>query len=358
MSNKLGVDKIALFLPVPEVQFEPHFPATVQNPVNAATGEPLRHNQLYRAGGHTITGQKAHYNTKDFQFTIAPDRGGGAANCILQFSAGAFSDSNEVPLDRDRVIECARDARIALSDVGVDFPIDKARLVRLDLAKNIELSHPVASYAPVFQALSTRKSVNKMDFGGTGFVAGNGQRQWAFYDKGEEMHAKGHELAECPINTLRPELRMLKGRVIQSTLGSQTLDGLQSAWETLHAVYNHELERDIFRPKMEEKTEASLDFYQEACFVMDGPSARKWQAFKSDVTPLLLVERFGLDHAKHFVASFLVEDPFSATGKRQVKRMHAELEKADYAIRMGDAAPDGTPLKELYRELRKAVMAE
>jgi hypothetical protein len=91
---------------------------------------------------------------------------------------------------------------------------------------------------------------------------------------------------------------------------------------------------------------------------MDGPSARKWQAFKSDVTPLLLVERFGLDGAKHFVSSFLVEDAFSASGKRQVKRMNLELEKADYAIRMGDAAPDGTPLKELYRELKKAVMAE
>jgi hypothetical protein len=41
-----------------------------------------------------------------------------------------------------------------------------------------------------------------------------------------------------------------------------------------------------------------------------------------------------------------------------LKRIYAELEKADYAIRMGDAAPDGTPLKELYRELKKAVMAE
>jgi hypothetical protein len=358
VSNKLGIDKIALFLPVPEVQFEPHFPATVQNPVNAATGEPKHHQQLYSTGGHIITGQRAHYNTDDFQFTIAPDRGGGAANCILQFSAGAFSDSNEVPLDRDRVAQCARDVRNSLLDVGVDFPIDKARLVRVDLAKNVELSQPVASYSPVFQALSTRKSVNKLDFGGTGFLAGNTQRQWAFYDKGAEMAAKGRELAECPVNTIRPELRMLNGRVIKATLGSQTLDGLQSAWEMLHAVYIHELERDVFRPKMEEKQAASLNFYDEARFVADGPAKHKWQAFKGDVGVLLFVKENGLDAAKHFAASFLVEDAFSPTGKRQLKRIYAELEKADYAIRMGDAAPDGTPLKELYRELKKAVMAE
>jgi hypothetical protein len=358
VSNKLGVDKIALFLPVPEVKFEPHFPATVQNPVNAATGEPKHHQQLYSTGEQIITGQRAHYNTKDFQFTISPDRGGGPANCILQFSAGAFSDSNEVPLDRGRVAQCARDVRISLLDVGVDFPIDKARLVRVDLAKNVELSHPVACYSPVFQALSTRKSVNKMDFGGTGFVAGNTQRQWAFYDKGEEMAAKGHELAECPINTLRPELRMLKGRVIKTTLGSQTLDGLKSSWEMLHAVYNHELERDVFRPKMEEKQEASLNFYDEARFVLDGPAKHKWTAFKGDIALLLLVEKMGLDAAKHFASVYLVEDSTTATGKRQVKRIFGELEKADYALRMRDDAPDGTPLKELYRELRKAVMAE
>jgi hypothetical protein len=358
VSNKLGVDKIALFLPVPEVQFEPHFPATVQNPVNAATGEPKHHQQLYSTGEQIITGQRAHYNTPDFQFTIAPDRGGGPANCILQFSAGAFSDSNEVPLDRDGVARCARDAGSSLLAAGVDFPVDKARLVRLDLAKNIELSHPVACYSPIFQALSTRKSVNKMDFGGTGFVAGNGQRQWAFYDKGEEMHAKGRELAECPINTLRPEFRMLKGRVIQSTLGSQTLGGLQSAWESLHGVYKRELERDVFRPKMEEKAQASIDFYQEARFVMEGPLKRKFQAFTNDVGLLHMVESLGLDGAKHFAACYLVEDVTTVTGKRQARRIYTLLEKADYAIRMGDDAPEGTPLKELYRELRKAVMAE
>jgi hypothetical protein len=358
VSKHLGVDKIALFLPVPDVKFEPHFPATVQNPVNAATGEPLRHNQLYSTGEQIITGQRAHYNTKDFQFTIAPDRGGGPANCILQFSAGAFSDSNERPLNKHMVTLCAHDVRNELLAVGVDFPTDKARLVRLDVAKNVELSHPVACYSPVFQALSTRKSVNKLDFGGTGFLAGNTQRQFAFYDKGAEMLAKGHEMAECPVNTLRPELRMLNGRVIKNTIGSQTLDGLQSAWDMLHAVYVHELERDVFRPVMEQKAEATLNLYDEARFVLDGPSKRKWSAFKDDLGLLFLVKEQGLDAAKHFVVSFLVEDPTSASGKRQAKRIFAELEKADYAIRMGDAAPDGTPLKELYRELKRVVMAE
>jgi hypothetical protein len=64
-----------------------------------------------------------------------------------------------------------------------------------------------------------------------------------------------------------------------------------------------------------------------------------------------------LDGAKHFAACYLVEDAFSPTGKRQLSRIYAELEKADNAIRLGDDAPDGTPLKELYKELRRAVLS-
>jgi hypothetical protein len=358
LSNTLGIDKIALFLPVTDVSFEPHFPATIENPVNAATGEPKSCQQLYYNGETTLTGRKAHYNTDDFHFTIAPDRGGGPANCILHWSAGAFADSNEVPMDKERVSQTTRDVRNQLCAVGVDFPMEKARLVRVDIARNVELAHPVACYSPVFQALSTRKSVNKTDFGGTGFLAGNTQRQIAFYDKGAEMHAKGHELAECPINTLRPESRYLRGRVVRESLGFETLDGLKSAWETLHPAYIHSLERDVFRSKMEEKAKSTLDFHEEARFVMDGGAKRKWHAFTGDIGLLHMVERMGLDAAKHFVACFLVEDAFSAAGKRQIKRMHAELEQADHAIRMGDDAPEGTPLKELYRELKRATLSK
>ncbi len=358
MSKPVGIDKIALFLPVTEVKFEPHFPATIENPVNAATGEPKSHQQLYFNGETIMTGRKAHYNTPDFHFDITPDRGRGPANCILHWSAGAFSDSNEVPLDKERTAQIARDVESALFAVGVTFPMDKARLTRVDIARNVELAHPIACYSPVFQALSTRKSVNKTDFGGTGFLAGNTQRQIAFYDKGAEMHSKGHELDECPVNTLRPECRYLRGRVVRESLGFETIDGLKSAWETLHPAYIHSLERDIFRAKMEEKAQATLDFYQEARYIMESSSQRKFQAFKGDVGLLHMVESMGLDAAKHFASCFLVEDAFSEAGKRQLKRIYAELGQADHAIRMGDDAPDGTPLKELYRELKRATLSK
>ncbi len=356
MSKKIGIDKITLFLPVSEMKIEPHFPAKIHNTQNAATGQMNSVHHLFHNGERHISGQRATYNTDDFQVTIAPDRGGGPPNCLVQWSARAFHRSNEVPLDRKDVAECARDVGFALDDVGMHFPMEKARLVRADLAQNVRLEYPVEVYTPVFGALRARKSVDKQDFGGTGFLMRNTQRQIAFYDKGAEMLAKGAELCDCPINTIRPEVRLMKGRVVRDTLGVETLEDLNRGWDKISGAYKESLERDVFRETMEGKLGAALDFYQEARFIMDSEYTRKWQAFKSDATPMMLVERFGLEFAKHFVEFNLVDDPSTPSGKRQVKRMHAELDKADFAIKMSEETFKETPITALYRELKRACL--
>ncbi len=358
MSKPIGIDKIAVFLPVADLKIEPHFPAKIHNTENAATGRMTSVNHLFHNGERNVSGQRATYNTDDFQLTIAPDRGGGAPNCILQWSGRAFSGSNEVPLDCERLSEVASRVKTELQSVGMDFPIDAARLVRCDLAKNVELSQPVAAYTPVFGALQGRKSMDKQDFGGTGFLMGNTQRQVVLYDKGAEMHAKGAPLDECPINTLRPEARLMKGRAVRSALDAETLPDLLRGWEKIPVAYMHSMEQDVFRVKLEKKIGAALDFYQEARFIMDSEFSRKWQAFKSDVGLLMLVDKFGLEFAKQFVAFELVDDSTTVAGKRQIKRMHAELDQAAFAIKMSDTAPDRTPLQQLYAELKKATLSK
>jgi hypothetical protein len=260
-------------------------------------------------------------------------------------------------MDRDTVADTAARVTRELEAAGLFFPMKKARLVRVDPAKNFELSHRIASYTPVLGALQGRKSMNKQDFGGTGFLMGNTQRQVCFYDKGAEMHAKGLELAECPQNTLRAECRWMKGRVVRDALGAETLEDLRRGWEKIPGAYAHSMEQDVFRPKMEKRIGAALDFYEEAKFIMDSEFLRKWQAFKSDVGLLMLVDKFGLEFAKEFVAFELVDDSTTVAGKRQIKRMHAELEQAAFAIKMSDDAPDRTPLQQLYKELRRAVLS-
>jgi hypothetical protein len=356
LSKSIGIDKIALFIPVAEVKIEPHFPAKIHNTENAATGRMTSHQQLFFNGERYLTGQRATYNTDDFQLTIAPDRGGGAPNCILQWSGRVFSGSNEVPLDRERLSDVARRVEVELRDVGLSFPVDKAQLTRVDLAKNVELSQPVAAYTPVFGALQGRKSMNKQDFGGTGFLMGNTQRQVAFYDKGAEMHAKGMELDECPINTVRPEARLMKSHSVCGALGAEKLPDLLRGWEKIPGAYMHAMEQDAFRPKMEKKIGAALDYWEHARYIMDAAYSRKWQACKSDGFALMVVHQMGLEQAKTWAAFEMVEDADSPTGKRQIQRMHAELEQAAFAIKMSESAPDRTPLQQLYQELKRAVL--
>jgi hypothetical protein len=145
---------------------------------------------------------------------------------------------------------------------------------------------------------------------------------------------------------------------VVAALGAETLPDLLRGWEKIPSVYTHAMEQDVFRDKMEKKIGAALDFYQEAEFIMEGEFLRKWQAFKSDATPMMLVERFGLEFAKQFVAFELVSDPDSAAGKRQIKRMHAELDQAAFAMKLSEATADRTPLRELYRELKLAVLSQ
>ncbi len=356
MSSQLGIDKLQLLLPVSEVAFRPDFPAIVEKPINAATGEYLRDRLLYQAGDLQVTGAKAHYNSENFNLSILPHRDGGSSLVLVHFSGGAYNDTNLLPMDADQTLEAARAVQDELDFLGCDFEVEKAKITRLDIARNVKLSHPVACYAPAFSALNCRKRVDKMDFGGTGFLVGNKGWEIGFYDKGAEMHEKGIELAACPENTLRPEVRYKKSQTVREATGVETLADLKEKWLGLKDSYLSSLTRDVFRPKMEAKTEATLDFYQEARFVLDGASQRKWQAFKSEVGLLLLVRDMGLEAAKHFATNHLVADPDSEAGIRQIARQNAELVGADYALRMQHEAPSGTLVKELYRELKRKTL--
>jgi hypothetical protein len=118
LSSQLGIDKLQLLLPVDEVMFEPHFPATVDKPMNAATGECLHDRTLYTAGGSTITGRKAYYDGKTFQLDIVPHRQNDSSLVLVHFSAAVEGGSNLEPLDLERTIRASREVESKLKDVG------------------------------------------------------------------------------------------------------------------------------------------------------------------------------------------------------------------------------------------------
>jgi hypothetical protein len=170
------------------------------------------------------------------------------------------------------------------------------------------------------------------------------------------MEEKGHEKAACPVNMLRPELRLKKTSTVREALSCDSLADLPKHWAELSTAYRRHLTRDVFKPKEEAAIDRTLDAYDMATAIVEGPFARKWQAFKSQSMPLYLIQEMGLPTAKHFVAENLGFDGDTEAGKKQIYRIHRELEQAEFALRNNHFAPTGCKVKELHWELRGAVM--
>lgn len=338
------------------MRFAPEFSATIANSMDAATGELKGNRVLYRAGDREFSGLRAYLNTENFNLTILPPSQGVESVCTLHFSAGAYSETNLEPLGLEATLNAARCVTKELRELGAEVDLECAMVTRLDIARNVELSHPVRCYSPCFAALGTRRKVDKADFGGTGFLIGNKTWEIGFYDKGAEMREKQHAPEFCPVNTLRPELRLKKARVIRDAVGCDRLTDLPSVWKNLPDAYRGGLERDVFRARPEAAIDQSLNAYEMAQEVLDGDFSRKWQAFKQQTGALWLVHNMGLEMAKWFVEEKLEYDAETDSGARQLRRIHRELEAADFALKSDGYTEADLPVRDLYRELKRRVL--
>ncbi len=357
MSSSIGLDKLGFLLPVEDVAVSPDCAARVGSAINAATGESMTPRTLYRdTSGREVVGNIASLNTPNYQFGIKPDRAGSGSLALLQFSAGAFSKNNLEPLDRERTMEILRRVERDLDERGVKLKLERAKLIRVDVAKNVVLSRPVACFAPALAASGASKRTRKLDFGGTGFVVGNKSWEIGFYDKGEEMKEKGYDPAECPVNSLRAELRFMKIHPTCVRDVDRTVPNLLKGWKTLEADYNQAMRREVFRPKLEKAKKQTPDFKQLAGEVKQTGERCLWQRFKSEAMLMLLVEHYGLEGAKNFAATEFGFDASTKAGKRQIERMHAELERAAFAVQMAGKNENGDQILALYEELSAKIL--
>jgi hypothetical protein len=81
-----------------------------------------------------------------------------------------------------------------------------------------------------------------------------------------------------------------------------------------------------------------------------------WQRFKSEAMLMLLVQDMGLEAAKEFAATEFGFDSGTKSGKRQIERMHAELERAAFAVQMAGKNENGDQILALYEELSAKIL--
>jgi len=345
-------------LSVSQATFRPDFSCDVQPPrFDPATGSQGRSFPLWCDElGREVWGAKAFLNTENYQLSIIPDIDTGTSALYVQFSGAAFAESNFVPLDRDGCGEVSLKVQRDLEHRGLSVRLDAGKLTRLDVALNVPLSESVANFAPVFSGAGLGRRVSKTDFGGTGFIVGNPKRdrwQLALYDKGAEMKAKAHGVAPFPKNTLRAELRLLRGEVIRTRLGieSATLSEVRANWEAVRAAHRETLLKHFFNRMPNENPALHLDG---RALLRIGAGSKQPRS-KSGAFALwsVLLGQYGLDGARA-----VIREEWSHLTRQALATQLAELESAAAALALAGDSVSGRALWELYVELREKLLCD
>ncbi len=356
MSSQLGLDKVQLLLPASEVSFRPDFPAEVGTSYNAGTGEHERERDLFWNGDKFVRGSKAWLNNSNFHLEIVPHRDNDSSVFMLHFSGGAYSDDNSEPMDYERTFRALCGIQSELLQLGCSADLIAAKITRLDLARNVELDFPVSSYDLAFGLVKCRKRVNMVQHGPTGFYLGNKQWEFGGYDKGAEMLEKGIELAACPENTLRAEMRYKKSATVRAATGCETPKDLSRNWENFAPAFKASLERDVFKAKIEANLDRNVAIDTLFEIVRRSGLKRESAAFYRHLGQMQLVMLVGAEEATRRVVEEFNIDTSSATGARQAARIRQGHIDADTSLKAHAGTATGALVKDLYRELKERVL--
>lgn len=169
------------------------------------------------------------------------------------------------------------DVQRTLHAHGVDVTVDAMQLVRLDLARQRQLTHPLHTYGQALAHLQGKrmKGTKYPD----GYAFRNTQREDLFYNKTKEVHDKQRlTIAEDRLG--RFEARWKKGRPLAKDMGFSSFGDLRRADpEQLTTTYVQALNRDVFRtdPKA---VQMVLNFDTEASILRDYIQAGRGGAYR------------------------------------------------------------------------------
>jgi hypothetical protein len=147
-----------------------------------------------------------------------------------------------------------------MGSIGVLTNLDTMNLSRLDLAKNMEMSHPLLVYQDGFRLLKGKRSDSRT--APDGFYVGNKSHETIFYDKGKELKYN-KVTAITPENYLRAEIRYKKSDAVKRYSTFNNCFDLMSADPTdISGIYKTYL-NDVIFSRSKIGTQMLIDFDSE-----------------------------------------------------------------------------------------------
>ncbi len=147
---------------------------------------------------------------------------------------------NFYPLGAGSFRTCIDNLERVLADVGVITNIDRLKILRLDLFKNIQTEKDFYAYADVLRGLQLKRT-HRRDYI-DGFLSANTYRELCFYNKVRELSEKSGADYVREVynfnseNIIRGEVRLLKHKEVKKN-SITYLNEIPEGWNSLKAVY-------------------------------------------------------------------------------------------------------------------------
>jgi hypothetical protein len=184
------------------------------------------------------TQERFYYNTDTYNITI--DKGG----LKLQFSLPKLYGlkDNFYPVGLNSFEVAMNHLERSLDNIGLVADLDNAKILRLDLFKNVEVSQSFYAYSDILRVLGLKRTYNRAY--PDGFLSGNTLREVCFYNKVKELtESLGSNYVRQVYNfsgenIVRGELRFLRHMEAKKN-GLDLLKDLPNQWSNLKITYSN-----------------------------------------------------------------------------------------------------------------------
>ena len=148
------------------------------------------------------------------------------------------------------IVRYKKELADTLNDMGIYCNLDKMKVSRLDLTKNIETKYNFGTYTPVLKMCNANKNFQS-EINASTYTTGTGKgksNQICCYDKLEEISNNGELIPQGLENSniFRCESKFLKHNTIYTKTGIQTFSDIQKNYFDLQEVYKNNVQKNLF----------------------------------------------------------------------------------------------------------------
>lgn len=264
----------------------------------------------------------------------------------LNFSASKFYNYINYPLisNHETLFFILNEIESSCNKIGLEFELDKLKIGKIEIAKDIQTNFPYSSYSSVFNGLDGKRLFGNQHQ--DTYYFGNKSRAFCFYNKTEELKEKFNYKIDK--NILRAELKLNNASVVRRDAQLFSVEDLLSPniLEWCNSIYKNLLKTLVFHydhTTENKEFETNLEVFQS--YVSDFGS----KAFKKYLFDLA-IKQFITDGG-NFQALFDIakqEGVLPSTITYQKKKI-LKLSK-------NSRFKDFKSVTSLYRELKKKLL--